>query len=84
MRNPTFIDNPLGNFANESLSKVNNSQFVGRKIAHHKVISLLGHGGMGDVFLAEDTILKRKAALKFLPDEFTNDRERTCRFETEA
>ncbi len=55
-----------------------------RRINQYKIISLLGKGGMGEVWLAEDTRLKRKVALKLLPAEFTNDADRLRRFEQEA
>ena len=50
----------------------------------YTIISFLGVGGMGEVHLAEDTKLGRKVALKTLPAEFTNDRERLRRFQQEA
>jgi hypothetical protein len=50
----------------------------------YSVISSLGVGGMGEVFLAEDTQLGRKVALKTLPAAFTNNRERLRRFQQEA
>ncbi|HEV7796666.1 MAG TPA: alpha/beta fold hydrolase, partial [Pyrinomonadaceae bacterium] len=50
----------------------------------YSVISSLGVGGMGEVFLAEDTKLGRKVALKTLPAAFTNNRERLRRFQQEA
>src|SRR5215468_2086603 len=53
-------------------------------IAHYRILSKLGAGGMGDVYLAEDTKLGRKVALKMLPAEFTRDAGRVRRFEQEA
>jgi serine/threonine protein kinase len=56
----------------------------GRMISHYQVLSLLGAGGMGEVYLAEDTLLGRKVALKLLPQKFTQDREQVLRFQQEA
>jgi len=55
-----------------------------RTINQYQIISLLGAGGMGEVWLAEDARLKRKVALKLLPAELTADPERVHRFEQEA
>src|SRR5579864_2479599 len=52
----------------------------GETLAHYKIISLLGKGGMGEVFLAEDTRLRRKVALKVLLPEIATDSERLARF----
>ena len=56
----------------------------GQSLNQYRIISPLGAGGMGEVFLAEDTRLKRKVALKLLPEQLTNDPERARRFEQEA
>ena len=57
---------------------------VGETVSHYRIISLLGSGGMGDVYLAQDTILNRQVALKLLPEYFTRDRDRLRRFQQEA
>jgi len=53
-------------------------------VSHYRIISPLGSGGMGDVYLAQDTVLSRQVALKLLPEYFTRDRNRLRRFEQEA
>jgi eukaryotic-like serine/threonine-protein kinase len=56
----------------------------GTVVAHYRILSLLGEGGMGRVYLAEDTKLHRKISLKFLPSNFAQDQERMRRFGQEA
>ena len=56
----------------------------GQRLAHYEVISQLGSGGMGEVYLAHDTRLDRQIALKLLPAQFAADPERVSRFEREA
>jgi serine/threonine protein kinase len=51
---------------------------------HYRLIDMIGSGGMAEVFLAEDTRLKRKVAIKFLNDAFRRDPERMKRFNQEA
>ena len=54
------------------------------RVAHYSIISRLGVGGRGEVYLAEDTKLDRKVALKILPSEFAQDKDRMARFVREA
>ena len=53
-------------------------------VSHYRILSKLGAGGMGEVYLAEDLDLGRQVALKLLPAKFTQDKERVRRFEQEA
>jgi eukaryotic-like serine/threonine-protein kinase len=57
---------------------------IGKTLGHYDVLTLLGRGGMGEVYAADDINLNRKVALKLLPNAFTGDPERMARFEREA
>jgi serine/threonine protein kinase/tetratricopeptide (TPR) repeat protein len=57
---------------------------IGKTLAHYEILDLLGRGGMAEVYRARDTRLGRDVALKILPPEFTEDKDRLRRFESEA
>ena len=57
---------------------------IGETIFHYRIIKKVGAGGMGEVYLAEDTRLHRKVALKILPSELAANKDRMRRFEQEA
>jgi eukaryotic-like serine/threonine-protein kinase len=78
-----FVDLPGFEAAADMLMERSGLQ-LGALVAHYRILSLLGEGGMGQVYLAEDTKLHRKVSLKFLGTSFTHDQERLRRFEQEA
>ena len=57
---------------------------IGKTILHYNILEKLGEGGMGIVYLAEDTKLERKVAIKFLPPHISIDSEERERFKIEA
>ena len=82
-RDGSFIDSPAYQGAAAMLETEQQLE-AGQKIGHYEILSTLGKGGMGEVYLARDTKLDRKVALKLMPSAFTKDRERLRRFEQEA
>ena len=57
---------------------------IGRHVGHFEILEMLGRGGMGEVWKARDTQLKRDVAIKVLPDAFASNPERLARFQREA
>jgi len=57
---------------------------IGQRLGSYEITALLGKGGMGVVYRARDTKLKREVAIKILPDEFSRDADRVSRFQREA
>lgn len=80
-----FIDASPAFLAAEMFSGEGRAEsLVGKQVGNYKLEKLIGKGGMGEVYLAEDARLRRKIALKILPPQFENDPERKKRFEKEA
>ena len=79
-----FIETPPIDVAADLINQEDKEKLIGREFSHYRIIEKLGAGGMGEVYLAEDTKLNRKVALKLLPLQFSQDAERRKRFEKEA
>src|SRR5688572_21327531 len=79
-----FIDRPAVESAAALLIDEQPQFEPGQQVAHYEIVSLIGRGGMGEVYLARDRVLGRQVALKLLPIEYTQDRARLLRFQREA
>ncbi len=80
----TFIEAPALEVAAKMAAADQARSLVGHEINHYRILSLLGAGGMGRVYLAEDINLSRRVALKLLPAEPTRNSHRVLRFKQEA
>jgi len=79
-----FIEKPPEDLAADVVSNRSHEDLIGKTLNHYRILSLLGVGGMGEVYLAEDTKLGRKIAIKLMPTQFAENAERKQRFEQEA
>jgi serine/threonine protein kinase len=80
----SFLERPAVDIAPKLPSESLETTLVGRTVSHYQVLSLLGAGGMGEVYLARDPRLDRTVALKILPGELAADPDRMQRFAREA
>src|SRR2546426_10170801 len=83
-RSGSFIEQPAIEVDASVVAGPLTGAMVGESIGHYQIIEPLGSGGMGEVYLASDTRMDRKVALKLLPRFFTEDHERVRRFQQEA
>lgn len=82
--NAKFLQAPALEIAAKKMARDNTRSLVGKTLGRYQVLSVLGVGGMGEVYLAHDPQLNRKLALKLLSPQFTEDAARVKRFEREA
>src|SRR5262245_55933712 len=79
-----FIEEPVVTLAADVLAGRQGLALAGQGISHYNILSRLGAGGMGEVYLAEDLKLERKVAIKFLPPAFMSDEQSRKRLLREA
>src|SRR5215475_7989237 len=84
LRAEHFIESPALEVAAQAQAEAIEESLIGRMIGHYRILSLLGEGGMSEVYLALDTSLERRVALKLLPAKFIQDADRLRRFIQEA
>lgn len=80
----SFMEAPAVAHAADSLAELDQKLTPGQRVKHYQIVNLIGEGGMGEVYLANDTILGRRVALKMLPTFVSKDPERLRRFTQEA
>ena|SRR5207249_247714 len=79
-----FIDVPALQLSEGALSSKLHTALSGRQVDHYQILSLLGRGGMGEVYRALDMRLDREVAIKILPAAYSSDPDRLRRFQQEA
>jgi len=79
-----FIEQPVVGALARLLITEQTGSLTGMDIGHYKILTSIGKGGMGDVYLAQDTKLARQVAIKLLPDRFALEVDRVRRFQQEA
>ena len=67
-----------------ALNATDSARLIGQRVGPYEIQAVIGVGGMGEVYRARDTILRRDVALKILPDAFDDDADRVARFRREA
>ena len=80
----SFMESPAVAQAADSLAGAGQKLTAGQRVKHYQIVNLIGEGGMGEVYLATDTILGRRVALKVLPGFVSTDPDRLRRFTQEA
>jgi serine/threonine protein kinase/Tol biopolymer transport system component len=79
-----FLERPALETAAKMFAEDLGESLIGRDLGCYQILSFLGKGGMGEVYRAQDTNLRREVALKVLPEAFAHDPERLARFRREA
>jgi Tol biopolymer transport system component len=83
-RRDGFLESPAMEVAARAMAKDSPQSLKGQQLGSYKIVSLVGAGGMGEVYQAHDTKLGRDVAIKVLPAAFVHDVDRLARFQREA